>query len=149
MTSLLLALTGCSAIPADPDGTLARVTGGVLNVGVSPNGEFASVDGDVVEGREVDLVEEFAETIDAEIDWTVGSEEALVRALERDDLDLVIGGLTDATPWLSHAGVTRPYDEFTDAEGRTHRVVMLVPMGENAFLSTLETFLTHHAGEER
>lgn len=138
-------VTGCAAIPADPHGTLERVSGGTLHVGVSPNGEFATVDGDAVEGREVAVVEDFADSLDAEIEWTVGSEEALVRALERLDLDLVIAGLTDATPWLAHAGVTRPYGEFTDEEGRTHKLVMLVPMGENAFLTSLETFLTNDA----
>jgi len=65
------------------------------------------------------------------------------------DLDLVIAGLTDATPWLAGAGVTRPYDEFTDEDGTTHKLVMLVPMGENAFLTELETFLTQQAAGTR
>ena len=137
-----LLLSGCGLrVPTDPDGTLDRVTGGTLRVGLSPHGEFTRVTGTEVEGSEVTAVEEFAEAIDAEIDWTVGSEEALVRSLEAGELDLVIGGITDETPWSDKAGMTRPHDEFTDARGEKHRIVMLVPLGENAFLSALETDL--------
>jgi ABC-type amino acid transport substrate-binding protein len=150
LAASVLLLTGCTvSIPSDPNGTLDQVAGGTLNVGVAPNGDFTIVTRGDVSGSEAVLVETFAETIDADIEWTVGSEEALVRALEREDLDLVIAGLTDATPWQARAGVTRPYDEFTDEEGTTHKLVMLVPMGENAFLTELETFLTHEAAGGR
>jgi len=149
LTTSMLLLTGCAGIPADPEGTLDRVSQGTLHVGVSPNGDFTVVAGDAVSGSEAELVESFAESLNAEIEWTVGSEEALVRALERHDLDLVIAGLTDATPWLAQTGVTRSYDEFTDEDGTTHKLVMLVPMGENAFLTRLETFLTHEAAGAR
>lgn len=138
-----VALTGCSlSIPADPDGTLDAVRGSTLHVGVTPNGEFTVVDGDEVSGSEVELVERFAERLDADIEWTVGSEEALVRALERREVQLVIGGITDATPWSDRAGMTRPYGEAVGDDGTTHKLVMLVPMGENAFLTELETFLS-------
>jgi hypothetical protein len=150
LAASVLLLTGCTvSIPSDPNGTLDQVAGGTLNVGVAPNGDFTIVTSGDVSGSEAVLVETFAETVDADIEWTVGSEEALVRALEREDLDLVIAGLTDATPWQARAGVTRPYDEFTDEEGTTHKLVMLVPMGENAFLTELETFLTHEAAGGR
>jgi ABC-type amino acid transport substrate-binding protein len=140
----VLLLTGCGiSIPSDPDGTLDRVSGGILRVGLAPNDGFTVVDdGAAVTGSEVELVEGFADIIDADIEWTVGSEEALVRDLEHGALDLVIGGITDATPWTEQTGMTRPYDEFTDQHGTQHKLVMLVPMGENAFLSALERFLT-------
>lgn len=139
----VLLLTGCGvSIPADPDGTLDRVTGAELRVGVSPNDGFTVVADGQVTGTDAELVEGFAATIDAEVVWVVGAEEALVRDLEEGDLDLVVGGITDATPWTEQAGVTRPYDEFTDERGATHKLVMLVPMGENAFLTALERYLT-------
>jgi ABC-type amino acid transport substrate-binding protein len=146
---LLLSISGCGlSIPADPDGTLDEVRGGTLRVGISDNGELTTVgDGKDVSGSEVAAVEEFASELDADIDWTLGSEEALVRSLENGDLDLVIAGLTDATPWAEHAGMTRPYDEVTGSDGTTHKLVMLVPTGENAFLSELETFLAEYTGE--
>lgn len=138
-----IALSGCAvSIPSDPEGTLDEVRGGTLQVGASPNGDAVQVDGGAVSGAEVELVERFAAHVDAEIEWTVGSEQALVRALERGELQLVVGGITDATPWVDRAGMTRPYAEVRDASGETHKLVMLVPMGENAFLSELETFLS-------
>lgn len=138
-----LALSGCGiSMPADPDGTLDRVRGGTLHVGASPNGDAVQLEGDTVAGAEVELVERFADHLDADLEWTVGAEEALVRGLERGELDLVIGGLSDASPWVDRAGMTRPYAEVRDHAGEVHKLVMLVPMGENAFLSELETFLS-------
>lgn len=140
-----LLLTGCGVtMPSDPEGTLDRVSGGVLRVGVSPAGERVTLDGAGPDGGDVELVEAFADTVDARIDWVIGSEEAHVRALEAGDLDLVVGAITDETPWIDRAGVTRPYLEVTDDDGTKHRLVMLTRMGENAFITTLERFLTEH-----
>jgi ABC-type amino acid transport substrate-binding protein len=146
---LLLATTGCGfSIPSDPDGTLDSVRGDTLRAGISANGDLTVVDeGGEHSGSEVEAVEAFAASLDSRVDWTVGSEESLVRALERGDLDLVAAGLTDTTPWADHAGMTRPYVEVDGADGTTHKLVMLVPMGENAFLTELETFLADHTGE--
>ncbi|MFF0911947.1 transporter substrate-binding domain-containing protein [Microbacterium enclense] len=139
---LVAGLTGCGLqIPRDPDGTLDRVTGGQLHAGVTPNGTFVRVDGGEPTGTDVEAIRAFADSLDAEVEWTVGAEEALVRGLENGDLDVVAGGLTDKTPWTDKAGMTRPYAEATLDDGRTAKLVMLVPIGENAFLSRLETFL--------
>jgi len=151
-TSLLVAsvafLAGCGAsIPTDPSGTLEDVRGGVLHAGVSPHDGFVMINGDEPSGTEVDAIEAFAESLDAQIEWTIGSEEALVTHLEDGELDLVAGGLTDETPWVDKAGVTRPYAEITDADGATRKLVMLVPMGENAFISELETFLSGYKSD--
>jgi ABC-type amino acid transport substrate-binding protein len=146
---LVVILSGCGLnVPADPDGTLDSVRGGTLQVGISPNGEFTVVgDDDTYSGSEVALIEGFAEELGADIEWTVGSEETLVRGLEDDRIDVVIAGLTDATPWVEKTGVTRPYREATADDGSTQKLVMLVPIGENAFISELETFLSEAAGE--
>ncbi|WP_157157276.1 MULTISPECIES: transporter substrate-binding domain-containing protein [unclassified Diaminobutyricimonas] len=139
-------LTGCGTIPTDPDGTFDRVSGGTLRVGVSLNSPWTEqVTEDQFEGTEVALVERFADELDAEIQWTMAGEEALIRRLEHDQLDLVIGGLTDQTPWIDKAAITRPYAETSDEHG-TRKHVMAVPMGENRFLVELETFLLD--GEE-
>jgi polar amino acid transport system substrate-binding protein len=133
-----IAVSGCGLqVPRDPDGTLDRVTGGELRVGVSGSGPQV--------GRERDLVERFAEELDAEVDWQEGGEEALMTALDDDRLDLVIGALTDQTPWSTHAAITRPYDEGAGADGRPVAYVMAAPLGENAFLVELETFLEEQA----
>lgn len=57
-------------------------------------------DGDDPSGSVVDLVDGFADHLDAEPEWTVGSEETLVGMLERGDLDLIAGGITSDTPGL-------------------------------------------------
>jgi ABC-type amino acid transport substrate-binding protein len=138
-------LSGCGvSIPSDPSGTLESVRGGTLRAGVSPNDGFVEVGGPEPSGSEIDALRAFAASVDARVEWTVGSEEALVRELEAGDLDLVVGGLTDQTPWLDRAGVTRPYTEVTDDDGQTRKLVMLVPIGENAFLSELEIFLSDY-----
>ena len=136
-------LVGCGlSIPADPDGTLQRVSGGTLRVGVSPHPPWTQIEaGGPPTGSEVDLVTEFAGTLDADVEWVVGGEEALINALERGELDLVIGGLTSKTPWEKKAAITRPYAEMTDPAGERQTLVMAAPMGENAFLMALERFL--------
>lgn len=132
-------LAGCGVtVPADPDGTLDRVRGGELRAGASASGQLVTVDGDEVGGSLAELVEDFAETLDARVEWTVGSEEELVHGLESGDLDLAIGGMTDQTPWADHVAVTRAYASVPAADAP---VVMLLPMGENAWQAELETFL--------
>lgn len=143
--TLVALLTGCGlTIPADPDGTLDSVTDGELRVGASIEPGLVDDAGDDPTGPLPDLVTGFAETLDAEPVWTVGSEESLVGMLEKGDLDLVIGGFTDKTLWVEKAGVTRGYPNIDGADGRS--LVMLVPLGENAFLSELEGFLDEEVG---
>lgn len=151
----VLSLCGCGlTIPSDPSGTLDAVRGGVLRAGVSPNAPFVDVTGVDAEptgteptGTEVEAIEAFADHLDADVEWTIGSEEELVRDLEDGELDLVAGGLTDETPWSDKAGVTRSYDDVTDDDGSVLKLVMLAPMGENAFISELETFLSRYSRE--
>ncbi|WP_244632363.1 MULTISPECIES: hypothetical protein [unclassified Microbacterium] len=139
------ALSGCGlTIPADPDGTLDAVSGGELRIGTSPDGELVEVTDDHPSGPIVDLVDRFAASIDAEPEWTVASEETLVRMLAAGDLDLIAGGMTSDTPWIDKAGLTRGYPGIDGADGR--ELVMMVPLGENAFLSTLERFLDEEVG---
>src|SRR5690554_5931440 len=138
---LALTLSACSlSIPADPDGTLDRVQGTVLRVGVTPNPPW-TVTGPNLSGTEVDLVRGFAGRVDAEIEWVEGSEESLVSDMERGELDLIIGGLTAKSPWVDKVALTAPYSSSTDEHGTQHDHVMAVPMGENAFLFELESFL--------
>ncbi|MCW4386644.1 transporter substrate-binding domain-containing protein [Salinibacterium sp. SYSU T00001] len=135
-------------MPTDPNGTLDRVTGGVLRVGVTPYEDRVVLhENGPPSGVEVELVKDFAETLDADVDWQSGSEGQHVRALEDHELDLIIGGISDRTPWSSKTGVTRPYAEITTEDGTQLKLVMLVQMGENAFLSELETFLTQRGQE--
>ncbi|MBC7292248.1 MAG: ABC transporter substrate-binding protein [Actinotalea sp.] len=142
---------GCALLPdqfpADPAGTLTRVEGGFLRVGVVPNPPWTELpegaDADPLQptGVEVDLLTGFAATVDAEVVWAAGSEERLVGDLEAGRLDVVIGGFTGRTPWSAQAAVTRPYASVPDEAGAEELHVVLAPMGENAFLVALERYL--------
>ncbi|WP_354501786.1 ABC transporter substrate-binding protein [Mycetocola sp. 2940] len=145
---LLLAagLSGCSSIPADPEGTLDRVSGGTLRVGISPNGDWTDMsDGGEASGIEVTLVEGFAESIDADVAWVEGGEEQLFTRLHEGSLDMVVGGLTDKTPWVNKGAITKPFSEVTTSKG-IEKHVMATAMGENAFLLELERFLLNQEG---
>ncbi len=133
--------TSCTNFPADPAGTLDRVTGGTLRVGVSHSPPATDVSGAEPAGPEADLARGFAASLDAGVEWTEGGEEYLMEALKQGDLDLVIGGLTESTPWTDKAAVTRPYAESTNDWGEPRKHVLAAPLGENAFLSALEGFL--------
>jgi hypothetical protein len=138
-------LTGCGlTVPTDPDGTLEEVAGGELRVGVTAEPGLVDTDTPTPSGAVPELVSGFAHSIDATPSWTVASEETLVGMLEHGDLDLVAGGFTDKTPWIDDAGITRGYAGIPGAGGRS--IVMLVPLGENAFLSKLERYLDQEVG---
>lgn len=133
-------LVGCGLqVPADPDGSLDRLTGGILRAGASPESGLVNTTGGSVTGPLADLVEGFAERQSATVEWTVGSEETLVTGLEDGQLDIVIGGMTSNTPWADRAGVTRGYPAIPGTNDRD--IVLLVPLGENRLLSELEFFL--------
>ncbi|HJF15966.1 MAG TPA: ABC transporter substrate-binding protein [Enteractinococcus helveticum] len=143
---LVLGLVGCGGhYPADPDGTLNRISGTTLRVGVShqppwtDTGEEHSPD--EPGGIEAQLIADYAASIDAEVEWHAGGEEHLIKLLSERELDVVIGGLTDQSPWSSDAGLTTSYAESLGVDGKTTKHVMAVQMGENAFMTSLERFL--------
>jgi polar amino acid transport system substrate-binding protein len=139
---ILLLPTGCSGFPADPNGTLDRVRGGLLRVGASHNEPWVEiVEGAEPSGIEPDLVRRFASNLQARIEWRFGGEEALMADLEHGQLDLVIGGLTAESPWSEKAAITKPYAEVRNEYGETEKHVMAAQYGENAFLLELEKFL--------
>jgi polar amino acid transport system substrate-binding protein len=101
-------LAGCQ-YPRDVEGTLDRVEGGTMRVGVSDNEPWVNLDGSEPAGVEPTIVRRFAETIDAEIHWVQGDSEELVEALERGQLDVVIAGITRTSLYKRKAALTRPY----------------------------------------
>ena len=140
---VMLLMTSCGLqVPADPEGTLDRISGGTLRVGVSHNPPWTEVrDGAEPTGSEADLVRQFAATREATIEWAAAGEESLIGQLERGELDLVIGGLTKKSPWSDKAALTQPYAEGRAPDGGKEEYVMASKMGENAFLRELEKFL--------
>ena len=102
-----------------------------MRVGITENDPWTIVE-DEPRGVEVELLERFADDLDATIEWTEGSEQELFKALEERKLDVVIGGLESSNPFSMQA-------TFTYAYYQEH--VMAVPHGENGWLVTLEKFL--------
>jgi polar amino acid transport system substrate-binding protein len=104
-------IVSCSNVPRDPNETLRRVQGNRLRVGlvehppwvVRTNGEPA--------GAEVELVRQFAGELGAVPEWHWGGEQQHMEALEHYELDLVVGGITNETPWSKYVGLTSPYFE--------------------------------------
>lgn len=146
ITAAALVLAGCANIPADPNGTLERIEDGVLRVSLTENAPWVQLDGGDGQpaGTEPALIARFAERHGATVEWTPGSEATLVQALERGEVDVVLGGFVEDTPWVEFGAATRPYTETT-VDGESEKHVMLTPLGENAFLVALETFLDEEA----
>lgn len=118
----MLVLTASCNIPRDPEGTLERVTGGTLRVGITEADPWVIIE-DEPTGVEVRLVEGFAQTLSADVEWVEGTEAELIGALERRELDLVIGGFTSKSPWAQKAAITAHYHEVM--------VVVAVPKDED------------------
>ena len=84
-----------------------------MRVGVTESDPWTVVEGSTPSGIEVELVERFAETLDAEIEWVDGSEQDLFGALAVGSLDLVIGGLTSTNPNSKEGTFTHPFHTST------------------------------------
>jgi polar amino acid transport system substrate-binding protein len=137
--------TACGAcdLPRDPGGTLERVRGHVLRVGVSHNPPWTDIQaGDEPNGTEVELIRRIAEELGAGIEWEPGGEMDLMIKLERREVDLVIGGLTSETPWKDRVGLTRPHTRTSQGD-----FVLATPPGENAWIVFLDREIHDFAKE--
>ena len=142
-------LGGCQGdFPADPQGTLDRARDGVLRVGVSENPPWTDVAPDgTVGGSEVELFTDYAETIDAEVEWVPAGENTLAAMMGEGRLDVVVGGLASDVPWTSEIATTRPYTTTTGPDGAEVKIVVGVQPGENALMIDIERFLAEREGE--
>lgn len=86
---LPLLLAACS----DPGSALSRAEStGVLNVGVVDNPpRTVPTDGGDVTGPAADLISDYADSIGAHPSWQVGELEALAAAVDRGEVDVIIG----------------------------------------------------------
>ena len=110
---LLLPLSFACGLPRDADGTLRRVTGGTMRVGVVEHPPWTKLTpGGGAGGLEAALMAELARELGARVEWVRGPESSLLEALQLRELDVVIGGFTDATPWKKQVAFTKPF--YTD-----------------------------------
>ncbi|AFV90724.1 MAG: transporter substrate-binding domain-containing protein [Acidipropionibacterium acidipropionici] len=143
---LLCVTTGCSW-PRDTSGSLDAASGGTLRVGVSVNPPFTTMENGEVGGSESTLVRGYARSIGADVRWRIGAESVLAEEMRNGDLDVVIGGLTSTSPWTDKMALTRPYRTVTAPDGSPVKMVMGAPLGENALLVSLETYLSEHGAQ--
>lgn len=110
---LLLAVTACGDLPRDPEETLETVRAGTLRVGVIHAPPWTRVEGggegEEVGGIEAEMVRELARGLGAEVEWHPGGAGEVMEALERFQLDLVVGGLDHRSPWKKRVALTSPY----------------------------------------
>ena len=132
---------GCD-LPRDPEETYERARGGTIRAGVSENPPWTRWKDGEPAGVEVDLIEDFAGRLDAEVEWFPAAESELIESLHQGRLDVVVGGLTDDSPWLAEVALTRP---FAEVGQKSH--VMAVRHGENRWLFELEKFLEGRSAE--
>lgn len=129
-----MAAFGCDA-PRDPERTLERIRAtGELRAGAVSNPPYVVTSSSGVSGPEVATVEAFAAAHGAGVTWVVGAEEDLVERLERFELDVVVGGITEESPRAKKVGATLPLYEATS--GKRH--VILTAPGENRLLLALD-----------
>lgn len=149
LAAAVLMLGGCAlTVPVDAQHTLEQARGRTLQVGISANPPWTEIDpGGAVSGSEVELIGDYAESIDAQIEWSPGTESVLAEQMKQDELDIVIAGLTSDAPWTGQMALTRPYAEAADPHGGTQQKVMAVRPGENALLVSLEEHLAREGGE--
>ena len=104
---------GCDQLPRDAGGTLKRVRGGTMRVGVVEHPPWTTLTpGGGAGGLEGALMAELARELGARVQWVRGPESSLLEALRLRELDVVIGGFTDATPWKKEVAFTKPF--YTD-----------------------------------
>lgn len=137
LIALCAGIAACDDYPRDPDGTLARVRGGVMRVGVIHDPPFVQMDRAQPHGREVDLVRSHARALGARIAWRREGAGTLMHELEHRRLDAVIGGHVAESPWAERVSLSREY-RVRDAEGRLVRRAVALPPGENAWQVAFE-----------
>ena len=84
-----------------------------MRVGITESDPWTVLSGTRPTGIEVELVERFADELDADIEWTEGPEQDLFGALAVGSLDLVIGGLTSTNPNTKEGTLTYPFHTST------------------------------------
>jgi polar amino acid transport system substrate-binding protein len=134
-------LGNCGVVPRDSAGSLDRVRGGELRVGVVDHPPWVRVDDDQITGVERDLLERWAQQLNTTVVWRPGAEADLVEALRRRDIDVLAAGLVSDSPYRSQIAFTQPYLEYADAYGSTKAHVLAVMPGESALLLSLDRFL--------
>ncbi len=144
---LLFAVTGCDRFPQDPEKTLSQVRGGQMHVGVVSDPPFVQLDpGRPPHGREIAMLQAWADSLHARIVWEHGGHADLLEALEEYKLQAVVGGNSKRSPWKGRVALSKPYHLQAD-DGSYGSRVLALPPGENAWLMNFESFVHGRSAE--
>jgi extracellular solute-binding protein (family 3) len=134
----LAVFASACGLPRDTEGTTDRVRGGIVRAGAVIDPPWVVDSAGVPAGIEPTVVSRLAQRLGARVQWRVSTESELLHALHERELDVVVGGLADDTPWKKEIAITLPY--HTDTAPRTTRVehhVLAAAPGENRWLMEL------------
>ena len=129
LPAMLVLLAGCSDIPRDPAGTLERVRqSGLMRIGV------VSDAGAPIDEQDGGFIGRLAAETGSRPEITRGAAETLLPAVERGDLDIVIGRFTPDTPWRDRVTLLPQPGWMTSGKGQAAPGVM-VRNGENGWIA--------------
>ena len=111
LISTLAAFLQHIPFPKDAEKTLHKVSNGTIRVGFTNAAPWVYPSATGAQGIEATIVTSFAQALHAKVEWIEGTEEQLYNALKKREIDILIGGITDKTPWKEEVGVTKPYIE--------------------------------------
>src|SRR5687768_17864740 len=119
-----LLLTGCDAIPSDPDGTVERVRGeGLFRVGLIASHAPPP-------DRAADHRRRLSKATGAKAAVERGPAEALLTRLEEGSLDLVLGEFAEKSPWAAKVTLSEPI-----GPGGSTILAAAARNGENAWIA--------------
>jgi sRNA-binding carbon storage regulator CsrA len=140
---LFVTLSGCNDIPADPGKSFENAAISGLRAGYFQNNPWVFESEGRLSGIEPEIINGFASANGFKVTWISGTEEDLMRKLEKKEIHLVVGGFLDDTPWKSRkTGFSKPY--FTD---KKEKRVIAIMQGENRLLFNLEKYIKIHKQE--
>lgn len=106
----ILLICSCDRYPQDQRGTIEQVQGDILKVGVVENPPYIIFSNGALTGIEVELIRQFAGSLNARIDWVKGTEGNTMLLLENGQINLAAGGFPRLSPWKKHVYFANPHD---------------------------------------
>jgi polar amino acid transport system substrate-binding protein len=110
--ALIAFISASCDFPRDPRGTLDKVQGGTMRVGIVNHDPWTQMEEGRASGIEVALLRDFAAELETEVVFVQGTVPELLEAARQGEVDVVAGGFTSTSPGVSEgkeAGITGPY----------------------------------------
>ena len=143
LLAAIMAVSACSEIPKDPEGTTERVRSAkILRVGIVAPG------GTVSPGKQTEFLRRMASASHARPITKEGPAEILLEELEEGKLDIVLGEFSTKSPWTPLVHFTPPLEEKVTRDGHS-LLTAAVRNGENEWVSIVHREVAAVAGGGR